>query len=1263
MEFWIEPRLTTPPLKEGELVVHAPPDVPRDVPANPLSRLLPATMIVATVGMMVIYLTSGTAAMRNPMFMFFPVMMLVSLLGTLAVGARGGNRTAEINQGRRDYLRYIESLEQTVATTIEAQRASLTWNHPDPGSLWTLVGGRRMWERRREDPDFGHVRVGLGTQGLSTRLVPPELGPADELDPVTSMELRRLIRNRSMVRDLPVALALKGFAAVTLRGDRPAVRNLLRAVICQLAVLHSPDHLRIMAVVDPLTAAHWDWLKWLPHHQHPHAVDECGRARMTYDSLASAETDLAIGDGPHSVVLIDGGLITGSERLFKPVGIADVTVLEVGTAFDDVAAEIGMRLAVSGDDLAARSDAGDEVLARPDTMTTGQALACARRMSPFRAAAASTDVAAAVSVPVAWSELMGIADAGSVDPTSLWRTRGPEQRLRVPIGVSDQGLPVELDIKEAAAGGMGPHGLCIGATGSGKSEFLRTLTLGMLAVHPPDALNLVLIDFKGGATFLGLERAPHVAAVITNLVDEAHLVARMKDALAGEMNRRQEALRAAGNFANVAEYDRARARGTGLVPLPVLFIVVDEFSELLSHHPDFIDLFIAVGRLGRSLGMHLLLASQRLDEGRLRGLESHLSYRICLKTFSTGESRSVLGVPDAYHLPNTPGAAYLKTGSGEPLRFQTAFVSGPYVRPTTRSAELAPPSIPRLFAAAQTGPVASRGEARTEDGAAPRRTVLDAVLDRLDGRGSPAHQVWLPPLTDSPTLDDVLQRAGTRVALTVPIGLVDRPFEQRRDLLVAQLAGAAGNVAVVGGPRSGKSTALRTLVLALAETHDPRDVQVYCLDFGGGSLSSLRALPHVGSLAGRLDVDLVRRTIGQLESLLRAREARRSSGESMAADDPYGDVFLVIDGWATIRQEFDTLEAPITALAAQGLSYGIHVVVAASRWAEVRPALKDQLGTRIELRLGDPADSEMDRKRARQLVQSPPGRGITRDGHELVIALPRFDEVSADRLRVRYGGRVAPPVRLLPTRVSCDAIVTAVTQPPSPTQILLGIGEAELLPVAVDFAVAAHLIVLGEAECGKTTTLRTLCREIVRTNTANSAQLFIVDFRRTLLGVVESDHLAGYAASAAALTPQLTALLESLQARTPGADVTQQQLRMRSWWSGPEIYVVVDDYDLVAGATGNNPLEPLLDFLPHAKDLGLHVVVARRSGGAARAMFDPVLARLRDLGCMGLMMSASPDDGVLIGSVRPSQLVPGRGTLVTRSHPDQLIQVAWSDVP
>ena len=230
------------------------------------------------------------------------------------------------------------------------------------------------------------------------------------------------------------------------------------------------------------------------------------------------------------------------------------------------------------------------------------------------------------------------------------------------------------------------------------------------------------------------------------------------------------------------------------------------------------------------------------------------------------------------------------------------------------------------------------------------------------------------------------------------------------------------------------------------------------------------------------------------------------------------------------------------------------------------------------------------------------------------------------------------------------------------SEVLIGLGERELKPVAIDFAEQSHLLVLGEAGCGKTAVLRMLCRELIRTNTADEASLEIVDFRRSLLGVVESENLAGYAMSPASLTSRLPAILDRLEGRMPGDNVTQPQLRARSWWSGPDIYLVIDDYDLAAGATGN-PLAPLADFLPHANDLGLHIVVARRSGGAARAMFDPVLARMRELGCMGLMMSAAPDEGVLLGSARPSPLPPGRGTLITRGDVGHLIQVAWSDPP
>ena len=1193
MDFVREPRLPVPLMADVPVVVEAPPQIPAPTPVNPLARLLPVAMLIAGAGMMTVYLTSGAQSMRSPMYMFFPVMMLTSVLGTLVYGARGTSTNAEINRDRQKYLNYLETVDRETAGIADSQRASLRWCHPEPGALWTLAGSRRMWERRPEDADYCLVRVGIGEQALSTGLSEPDLSGADELDPVTVTAMRRVIRNRSIVADTPVTLALRRFSVITINGDVEAGRALLRSLVCQLAVLHGPDHIAIDA--EPCRG--WDWLKWLPHHQHsPNAMT----IRNQPDGLELQMPDSAPGR---------------------------------------------LQLCVTAETVAICGQGGDKVIARPDLMTVAQASACARRLAPYRLAASAHE-----GTSLDWVDLMGIR---GVDPGEHWKVSGDGRIRPVPIGVADDGTRVHLDINEAARNGMGPHGLCVGATGSGKSELLRTLALGMIAYHPPDVLNLILIDFKGGATFLGLERARHVGAVITNLADEAHLVGRMNDALSGEMNRRQELLRAAGRFANLAEYQRARSQGASLPPLPVLFILVDEFSELLSQHPDFAELFVTIGRLGRSLGMHLLLASQRLDEGRLRGLETHLSYRICLKTFSAGESRAVLGVPDAYHLPSTPGAAYLKSTSGELVRFQTAFVSGHgRERPPVPTA----PARVRVFTTAS---------AEVTDNAPPQpvQTVLDATLDRLTGLGAPAHQVWLPPLTESPTLGALMSGGGHR-RLTVPIGLVDNPYEQRRDPLVVEFDGPAGNVGIVGATRSGKSTALCTLLIGLAEHHDPADVGFYCLDFGGGALSSLRDLPHVGSMAGRSDGDLCRRTVAVVASVMRTREVavHRRTG----IEDPFGDVFLVIDGWATLRQEFDVLEGPITAIAAQGLSYGIHVIITASRWAELRPALKDQIATRIELRLGDPAESEMDRKRARDLSGRPPGRGIAPNRREFAIALPRWDGVATahglaeaitvdtQRLRDRWAPSGAPPVKLLPTQIPRADLEA--------DGILLGIGERELTAVEISFAEQSHLLVLGEAGCGKTATLRLLCHELIRGNTADEVQLEIIDFRRTLLGVIESEHLGGYVMSPSSLTSRLTTIIERLEARMPGEDVTQQQLRTRSWWSGPDIYLIIDDYDLVAGATGN-PLTPLADYLPHAKDLGLHVVIARRSGGAARAMFDPVLTRMRELGSTGLMMSASPEEGVLLGTVRPSALPPGRGTLITRGDADQLVQVAWTDPP
>ncbi|WP_448453081.1 type VII secretion protein EccCb [Mycolicibacterium phlei] len=1145
-------------------MVKAPPALPKAAPVNPVARLLPAAMLVAAVGMVVVYVGSGAG--RSPVFLFFPVMMAISVLGTLAYGARGGiTRSAEIEENRRSYLRYLDTLDDELATLAAHRHTSQHSRHPCPASLWTRVGGRRMWTA---DDDTLCVRIGLGPSPVP--LSEPEIDDTQEHDPLTVAAMRTLVQRRAVLDGQPVTVSLTRFPLIAVHGDEERARGLVRALVCQLAVAHAPDSLGVVARTDG--RADWDWLKWLPH--------------QTYPSC-------------HTVVIVDGGVIPAPEP--------GTSVVVIGAHPAPARIDVDTATLITDD---------GECTFLPDGLTPPQATACARRLAPHR------DAAAPSSTRRTWWDLTGIAGPDRLDVDTLWvHARG----LRpVPVGVGDDGTPVAIDINEAARGGAGPHGLCVGATGSGKSEFLRTLVLGMITAHPPDVLNLVLVDFKGGATFLGLERANHVAAVITNLADEAHLVARMNDTLAGELHRRQELLRSAGTFTNIGEYAAARARGASLPALPALFVVVDEFSELLTQHPDFAELFLAIGRLGRSLGIHLLLASQRLDEGRLRGLDTHLSYRICLKTFSAAESRAVLGVPDAHHLPGTPGAAYLKTADGRLTRFQTAFVSGPCPRPSVVDAR------PGLFTAHPGAP-----HAVADDGP----TLLDTVLTRVAQRGPAAHRVWLPPLTEAPPVDTLVCDTAD---LTVAIGLIDSPFQQRYDLLLAELGGGAGHVAIVGAPRSGKSTAVRTLIAALAERHSPTDVAFYCLDFGGGTLSTVADLPHVGAVAGRGDVDLCRRTVAVLEALLRTREERGRGPE-----DPH--VFLVVDGWAHLRQQHEALETAITALAAAGLAYGIHVVVTASRWAELRPALKDQIGTRIELRLGDPADSEMDRRRARALTRLAPGHGITADGRELAIARPV-------PVRTRWSGRRAPRIELLPTRVAHSDVLAKAADD---RRIVVGLGERELTAVPLDFTDQPHLLALGDTGCGKSALLRLLCREIMRTADPAQAQLEIVDFRRALLGVLETDHLSGYAASPAALTSRLPKLLARLEERMPGDTVTQQQLRQRSWWSGPDIYLVIDDYDLVSGATGS-PLTPLADFLPHAADLGLHVIVARRSGGAARALFDPVLARMRELGCMGLMMSAGPDEGVLLGTVRPGPLPPGRGTLITRAGGEQLVQVGWT---
>ncbi len=1335
-------RRERPEMPSGQLVLQPPPEIePHEGASGVMMNAIP---MLGSVGSIVLVATMTQAGGGNRGFIAAG-MFLFATLGFVVVqiDRQRKQRTQQVTGSRTSYLRYLGSVRQVAREAADQQRRALSWDHPAPSALPALAEERsRVWEHTPSDEGFLHVRYGVCAQPLALELVPPDSAPIDQVDPAAASALHRLLVVHRVQPRLPASIDLRAFDRVEVCGEEEQARSLARALVCSATAFHSPTHLLVAVLATEHTLVHWDWLKWLPHAASGRSSDAAGPARMVTTSLSDLAALLPadVGDRPrfgaddrpatpHILLVTDGAELPPGNHLVPPDGLHGVTVLDLPERWDELDSPTSLRLQLEEPDGADGPGEGvpmralrlreEPVRAVADQCPLTTAEAFARRLAPLPTGAAGPTAEATAGGdlvgPVDFMDLLGLGDVGSFDPAAAWRPRPARDRLRVPIGLGEAGAVVPLDLKESAQQGMGPHGLVIGATGSGKSEFLRTLVLGLALTHSSEQLNMVLVDFKGGATFAGMARLPHVSAVITNLAQELTLVDRMQDALSGEMVRRQELLREAGNFASVRDYERARAAGEPLAPLPSLLIVVDEFSEMLSAKPEFIDLFVAIGRLGRSLGLHLLLASQRLEEGRLRGLESHLSYRVGLRTFSAGESRAVLGVPDAYELPPVPGLGYLKPDPSTLVRFKAAYVSGPPAGPRpvrrdtsghlqgilpfsvapVRSREVPPADPP---GGAPAGAPAVEAAVEAGSAAQEQNSLLDLAVAQMVGRGPEAHQVWLPPLDVPDTLDALMPDLAVDPALgltsphwraagglVVPLGTVDRPREQRRDLLTVDLSGAAGHVAVVGGPRSGKSTLLRTLVGALSLTTTPAESQFFVLDFGGGTFAPMAGLPHVSGIGTRSEPDVCRRILAEVQGIVDRREryfraqaidsietyrSRRAEGR---ADDGWGDVFLLVDGWATLRADFDDLEMELQQLATRGLTFGVHVVAGAARWADFRAAMRDVFGTRLELRLGDPMDSEIDRRVAALVPPGRPGRGLVQGKLHVLGALPRVDgDASAGslgagvddlvaRVAAAWTGPAGPKLRLLPERISLDAVRAQAAERGLPTgTLLLGVNERELAPVGLDPDTEPHLLVFGDSRSGKSSLLRGYVREVMRTRTAREAQVVVVDYRRSLLGEVPDDYQLHYLTSATQATPALRELASYLENRLPGPDVTPEQLRQRSWWTGAEVFVVVDDYDLVATAQGS-PVQSLQPLLAQARDVGLHLVVARRSGGASRALYEPVLQSLRDLAMPGLLLSGSPEEGPLLGTLKPAPAAPGRGRLVTRDRGVDVLQLGWTD--
>lgn len=1160
--------------------------------------------------------------MREPRYLLMGVFSPLMMAGSHLQSRRGGVKGRE--RAEAEYADRLSRLEDDVAAAVALESDHRRHRSPDPATVLRIAlgPGPRLWERRPDDADHLVVRQGLGD--LDSRVV-----VSDPDEPEHRRDAAR------PGHDLPVTVDLGrvGVLGIAAPGDLP--RRLAHRAIAQLCVLQSPRDLRVQVLGGG--TSDWGWIGWLPHAEGPEPAT--GDAAVTAERLAALTSLLeareALGTAadasdhlPHHVLVLDGArrlrTLPGVVSLLArgpAVGIhaicldADEHHLPEEAAAVVTADDTG-RLRVDEQGLERRSGA------LPDRVPDAWPTLVARALAPLRDVSQSSAETVLPSA-VRLVDVLGVPRPSASVIAERWTAR-PRSTEAV-LGVSWDG-PHGIDLDRD-----GPHALVAGTTGSGKSELLRALVASLALANRPEELAFVLVDYKGGAAFRECARLPHTVGLVTDL--DPHLVRRALTSLRAELRRRERLLAAAG-VSDLHEHVALRERDPSLPALPRLVVVVDEFATLTRELPDFVPGLIDVAQRGRSLGLHLVLATQRPSGAVSPEIRANTALRIALRTADAAESRDVIGTTDAADIsPHTPGRAHVQRGSGSVIPVQ---VGGLQVA-------AAPAESPTAWAR----PLGAQAPAG--GGFAPPGTDLGALVDALEGAvdlvgGATPSRPWLPPLPDRLTLDDLLggdvgaPSADGRTS-PLPIGLVDLPAEQDQRPWLLDLS-TLTHLAIVGS-RSGRSQTLRTLAGAVAGLTSAEDVHLHALDCGHGALAPLAALPHCGVVASRAEPDRVARLLERLtDEVARRRTILTRAGvadiaEQRASAEPLDrlpHVLLLLDGWEGFTAAFSEsregrLIEQVHLLLREGAAVGVHVLATGDRsLATLRTG--SLFERKLALRLPDRADLALLGLSARDVPDRlPDGRGIlVADGTTVQIALLAPDPsgaAQADALR-RLAARAAMPragrgpLRLdpLPTSIDLARVWADHDLPPGPWA-LLGVGGDRLGPIGLDLTRCAAAIIAGAPGSGRSTALRVVAESLLRAGTPlvvlapRRSPLRDLDGRSGVRAVVTDPHP----------TPEVLEPLVS---------------------DGP-VCVVVDDGELLRDAPAR---EVLRDLVRLGADQGRHLVL----GGDSSLLAGGFTGwQSEAAGRQGLLLSPQgPTEGDLIGvRLSRSQVgaasIPGRG--------------------
>ncbi len=1312
------PRIRVP-LPDEEIHLPKPPSIPRGSRRIDYIVLLVPIIALGLLAFAYLYVVPRLFPSNN----FFSPVFLISLgiyavltpLGTLLSAwiERRGERK-KLRAEEDDYRQLLAKTRTKLeALRIEQHRARRATS-PSVRKLRTIIDERsHLWERRPEDDDFLHLRMGKTTLPSTVKVIPPEATNNSELQ----NEAEGLAADFADVPDVPITLPLPQLGSVGVTGARGPVVDFARALICHLAVHHSPDEVRILGIYPYEQSREWEWLKWLPHTNHfkpgvlnkmlaftPDQIEELldevteeisrREARKEEEETRDAPPPL-----PYLVLLVDD-----YNRVRDHVGLSEVlrhgrglniSAMVLVESRQDIPGDCGAIIEVPAYEQMTYSVAGADGKVKdqitPDRVDRATGENIARSLAPIQVRGSQGP--GSIKTSVRLLDLLNLEAADQLDPRVWWGEQPRFGRLTVPIGEKSGG-PLMLDLTDAA---HGPHGLVAGTTGSGKSELLQTLIAALAVTHHPHLINFVLVDFKGGSAFKDFENIPHTVGMVSDL--HGRLAERALVALKSELKRREHILQEA-KAVNIAQYQALRARDPkSLPPLPSLLIVIDEFAELAKELPNFMGGLISVVQKGRSLGVHLILATQRPAGVVSANIWSNVKFRICLRVASVEDSREMLGRSDAALLPhNLPGRGYFQVGAEIFDQFQVARVAGAY-KPATPQEAKKKAEIAELTRAGHIHNIGSSRSVRAGAAAVEDRSELQVMMAQMEpfkeSLGAALFRPWPDPLPETLTLPDLLHQAGkpgldgtrwearpTFGWLNAPIGMLDLPAEQKQEIFMLDLLRYGGHMLISGSAGSGKSFLLRTIITSLALSHSPADLNFYLIDFGGQTLRVFEKMPHVGGVFNSADSERIRRLFRKLRGIIEERKIlfreqrvdsflayHNRAASSNQPQKPLPAIVVVLDKFAEFRAVHDNDIPELVAIARDGRSYGVHLIIATDRPGLVPGILAGNLELRYGLRLADPNDSVvlLGKSDAATLDPNTPGRALRRGRalDEFQTALPvvgdgdeeqsqQLEALSA-RIAQAWKAPAAEPIQLLPEYLSLPDLASQASmngQPPKAEGLraLLGVDDLALRPVWGELTPdSQHFLVVGSAGSGKTSVLRTWMLGLAERYSSSEVQLYALDLRRTLRGLRNLSHLKGYADNEIRVTEVMDALKKELSERL-------QRLSSGAVSKTPPvpIVLVMDDYELLA-ALPKNPGNELKDVVRQARDIGLHIVLAGNLSDISRA-FDPISQQTKSVRS-GIVLSGDPQENPILG-VRPTDLPPGRGYFVQRNS-RKLMQVAF----